>query len=588
VQRILGIITRMNEASCAGTTLRGQTEVAARALVDLFPDSSVAVFEHEPGEEHARVIGGASLPPGWRTRVVQLHDVPLLDEALQHPERVIERTKHRRRRGTAADVGDISDVAEAESGGRLQTICAAIPENGGSRYALMFVAPPVAGDSAVRAAAIEITRRLLAASAATGGADRSRMLAAIHRAKLEWEHTVDALPEIVGLLDPRQRVVRISRAVERWQLGSVRGAVGPDLHSVLHPSCPGLDCTLRASIERATIEAGRTSKASFEIADSVLKLDLAVVLNAAAGGVTEGSRERLPRMVFMVADVTSLRRAERELKSLNHTLEQRVQARTSELLAANRALRGEVERRREAERSLRRSTRDLEALSERLMNAQEAERKRIAQDMHDSVGQTLSAIKYSLERSQVLSRRAAPDEASDVIEVAIGRVQRLMDEVRTISMNLRPALLDDLGAASAVRGLCRDWQDVYRGIEVETDIAVQDAEIPPILVTNVFRAVQESLNNVARHAAAQHVCVSMRIMAGVLTVAVRDDGAGFAIDADSSPTAGTRGLRGLHERAERTGGRCEVSSAPGRGTTVQLEWPVAAGQAAHLANARLN
>jgi signal transduction histidine kinase len=594
VQRILGIISRMNEASCAGMALRGQTEVAARALVDLFPKSFVAVFERYPGDSQAHLIGGANLPPAWRARSVQLHDVPLLDEALQYPERVIERTKHRLRRGTAADVGDIGGVANMEIDGRLQTICAAIPESGGSRYALMFVAPPAPNDTPVREAAIEITRRLLAASAATGESDRALMLAAIHRAKLEWEHTADALPEIVGLLDARRRVVRISRAVERWQLGTVRSAIGHDLHSVLHPSCPGLDCALGASLELATIESSRTSKACFEIADSVLKLDLAVVLNAGAGdagdtgGGGEDLRERWPQMVFIVANVSSLRSAERELKLLNHTLEQRVESRTRELLDANRTLRGEVERRREAETSLRRSTRDLEALSERLMNAQEAERKRISQDMHDSVGQTLSAIKYSLERAQLLSRREAPDEASGVIEVAIGRVQRLMEEVRTISMNLRPALLDHLGAASAVRGLCRDWQDVYRGVEVETDIAVEDAAIPPILVTNVFRAVQESLNNVARHAAAQHVHVSMRITAGVLTVAVRDDGAGFTIDDESSPTAGTRGLRGLHERAARTGGRCEVSSAPGLGTTVQLEWPVAAGQAAQLANARLN
>jgi signal transduction histidine kinase len=590
VQRILGIIARINEASCAGMALRGQTEVAARALVDLFPKSCVAVFERDPGDSQAHVIGGANLPSGWRTRSVRLHDVPLLNEALQYPERVIERTKHRLRRGTAADVGDVGDVANVEIDGRLQTICAAIPEIGGSRYVLMFVAPPAPNDTPVREAAIEVTRRLLAASAA-GGADVERMPAAIHRAKLEWEHTVDALPEIVGLLDARRRVVRISRAVERWQLGTVRNAIGRDLHAVLHPSCSGLDCPLGAALDLATSESSRTLKAGFEIADSVLKLDLAVVLNAGArdaGGGGEVLRERWPQMVFIVVNVTSLRTAERELKSLNHTLEQRVESRTSELVTANRTLRGEVERRRDAERSLRRSTRDLETLSERLMNAQEAERKRIAQDMHDSVGQTLSAIKYSLERAQLLSRREAPDEASGVIEVAIGRVQRLMDEVRTISMNLRPALLDDLGAASAVRGLCRDWQDVYRGIEVETDIAVEDAEIPSILVTNVFRAVQESLNNVARHAAAQRVHVSMRIMAGVLTVAVRDDGAGFTIDGESSPAAGTRGLRGLHERAARTGGRCEVSSALGRGTTVRLEWPVAAGQAAQLANASLN
>ena len=222
------------------------------------------------------------------------------------------------------------------------------------------------------------------------------------------------------------------------------------------------------------------------------------------------------------------------------------------------------------------------------MNAQEAERKRIAQDLHDSVGQMLSAIKYSMEQAQLLSRREAPDKAGEVIDVAIQRVRLLMDEVRSISMNLRPALLDDLGAASAVRGLCRDWQDVYRNIEVETDIAVADADIPTLLLTTVFRAVQESLNNVARHASAQRVVVSVGIEDGVLKVAIRDDGVGFRIDDEDSPCRGGRGLRGLRERAVRTGGRCEVSSAPGRGTTVELAWPVATGQAAHLANASLN
>jgi signal transduction histidine kinase len=384
----------------------------------------------------------------------------------------------------------------------------------------------------------------------------------------------------VGLLDSRWRIVRISRAVERWRLGSVQGSIGRGLHSVLHAVCTDADCALAASLELAGRELIRSGRASFEIADADSAFDLIVSLDAVP--------RRPHRCVFTVRNVTSLRCAEREARALNHTLEQRVAERTSELLAINGVLRSEVHRRREAEKSLRRSTRDLEALSERLMNAQEAERKRISQDMHDSVGQMLSAIKYSLERAQVLSRREAPDQASDVIEVAIQRVQRLMDEVRSISMNLRPALLDDLGAASAVRSLCRDWQDVYHAIEVETDIAVSDGDIPPVLVTSVFRAVQESLNNVARHAAAQRVLVSIRVDDGVLKVSIRDDGVGFAIDGDNSPTAGTRGLRGLRERAARTGGCCEVSSAPGRGTTVQLEWPVAAGQAAHLANASLN
>jgi signal transduction histidine kinase len=232
--------------------------------------------------------------------------------------------------------------------------------------------------------------------------------------------------------------------------------------------------------------------------------------------------------------------------------------------------------------------RDLEALSERLMNAQEAERKRISQDLHDSVGQTLSVVKYSLERAQILSRRGDPDEAVGLVDVVIGRVQRLMDEVRAISIDLRPTSLDDLGAASAVRDLCRDWQDVYRGVDVAIDIGVADADIPGILATNVFRAVQEALNNVARHAAANHVQIAMRITDGQLAVSVHDDGLGFDLERANNGNGGTRGLRGLRERAENTGGRFKVTSAPGQGTKVELDWPVTTGQAARLANASLN
>jgi signal transduction histidine kinase len=107
-------------------------------------------------------------------------------------------------------------------------------------------------------------------------------------------------------------------------------------------------------------------------------------------------------------------------------------------------------------------------------------------------------------------------------------------------------------------------------------------------VTNVYRAVQESLNNVARHAEARRVEVSMRILAGMLAVKISDDGVGFGIHDGKDPISGTRGLRGLKERAESSGGRFDISSTPGCGTMIQLEWPVASGHAARLASASIN
>ncbi|MBV8464104.1 MAG: PAS domain-containing protein, partial [Acidimicrobiales bacterium] len=130
----------------------------------------------------------------------------------------------------------------------------------------------------------------------------------------------------------------------------------------------------------------------------------------------------------------------------------------------------------------------LEAFAAQLLAGQEEERKRISQDLHDSVGQNLSAVKYSLERAALLLRREASEDAGAILDASVTRVRRVMDEVRSISMDLRPALLDHFGAASAVRDLCRDWQSVYRSISVETQIAVSDEDIPAELVTNVFRA----------------------------------------------------------------------------------------------------
>jgi signal transduction histidine kinase len=577
VRRVVDLIADITSGCQDSVTMRDAAGVASAKLVELFPGSSAVVFEREPLNDVVRAVAGANIPSAWQMRAVHLGEVPLLEEALRRPESLIKGPAHQARR----------------SGPAMQAICAAIPDPVEPLYMILFLAPDDAADAENREIAVAAVRHLLGASAAiaNGNAERSRTLAAIHHAKVEWELTADALAEVVGLLDGRGRIVRISRALERWGLGDVRTAIGRNLHDVLHPDCAAGDCALRTSLAHAWPEFNAASFASFEYADAVLGLDLIVAFQPASPSMGAFASAPWRRVAFAVTNVTSLRRAERDLTALNRTLEQRVAERTAEITATNRALRDEVARRDEAERSLRSSQLELQALSERLMSAQEEERKRIAQDLHDSVGQSLSAIKYSLERAQVLARRDEIKEAADGLEAAVARVQRVMDDVRGISMNLRPALLDDLGAASAVRWLCREWHDVYHDIDIEADIDVSDTEIPPALGTTVFRSVQESLNNVARHASAHRVQVRMRLEAGTLSVTVVDDGSGFSINGDVRRLAerpGLQGLRGLRERAERTGGRCEVASEPGRGTTVCLEWPVAPGQAAREANVRLN
>ena len=580
MRRLVNLVTQLSAACDSAVTVRRLADVACRALVDTFPGSLAVVFEREPNLDTLRAVAGANIPEAWQMRAVHLHEVPIIGEALREPARVVQSAAKRRATSTPS------------APGAMQAFCGAVPDPVAPVYVLLFLAPPVAQEQELRQVAVETTRRMLGVSAAltAGDAERSRTLSAIYHAKIEWERTADALPEVVGLLDRRRRIVRVNRSLERWMLGTVQDSLGHDLHAVLHPSCGDANCPFRAQLDRAIDALEQQDETKFELSDPMLGLDLAFEFRIASDPSGAPSRP-WQRVAFVVSNVTSLRHVERNLKNLNQTLENRVGERTAELTATNRALRDEVARRRDAEESLRSSQRELEGLSERLMTAQEEERKRIAQDLHDSVGQSLSAIKYSLERAQVLARRQDTKGAADVVESAVERVQRVMEEVRGISMNLRPAILDDLGAASAVKSLCRDWHEVYGEIAIDALIDVEDGDIPPMLGTNVYRAVQESLNNVARHAGAHRVQVGMRLEDGTLLVTVQDDGSGFAINGDVRRLIDRpelRGLRGLRERTERSGGRCMVSSAPGRGTLVRLEWPVITGTAARQANASLN
>jgi signal transduction histidine kinase/PAS domain-containing protein len=575
VRRIVELISQIF-ASGPGMTLRATAEVALAAVASQFPGSGAVLLERDSRvPETMLVIAGVNVPEGWRARKIPLSELPFVSEALAARERTVTGTTWLR----------LKDRREM-----LQVICGAVPTPGEPLYVVALVGGCVKDEISTYVDTLEVVRRLLSWSPPPAGSQRARILAAIVDAKQEWERTADALPELVGLVDRSRRVLRINRALERWSLGTVQDAVGRDVHRVLHPRCDGAHCDLNLLLEGAFEKLACAPTASFELADPVCEMDLVVVLNTAADSSAPVGPGSWENAALIVSNVTSLRRAERELKLLNRALEQRVADRTARLTGINRALREEIARRRAAEESLRDSKVELEALSDRLVNAQEEERKRIAQDLHDSVGQGMSAIKYSLERASLLAHRDKADQAVHVVDNAIERTQGVIDEVRAISMNLRPAALDDLGAVSAIRSFCRDWREVYNTVVVKADIAVTDQDIPPSIVTNVYRAVQESLNNVARHAHARCVWVSMRISSGKLVVKIRDDGVGF--DVHTREVRGRRpallGLRGLKERTERSGGCCTVTSAPGKGTTVRLEWPVAIGRAARDANARLN
>ena len=379
--------------------------------------------------------------------------------------------------------------------------------------------------------------------------------AAITRAKQEWECTVDALTEVVCVLDASRNIVRVNRAIETWCLGRVREVQGRNLHALLHPACIPGSCELWRQIDRAWDTLLVSGAADFKLNDPVLGRGLEATLRAmnaaAADGAPRGGAELV---VFVLSDITELQKIQADLQAMNDQLETRIEARTRELNA---------------------SRDELSMLSGQLMTAQENERKRIAQELHDGIGQSLGAIKYSLERAVEMSRGEAVSACRELLKTTVVRVQQTLESTRSIAMNLRPSLLDDLGAVSAVRWFCREFNEVYAPLRIHTDLAVTDGVVPEALATPIFRTVQESLNNVARHAQASNVFVSMRSSDSELSLEISDDGIGFDPQKmRSASSEGGHGLSGLRERASKTGGTFSLRSRRGCGTVVRVGWPL--------------
>jgi signal transduction histidine kinase len=400
---------------------------------------------------------------------------------------------------------------------------------------------------------------------------------AIARAKQDWESTADTLPHVICLLDERRKAMRVNRGIETWHLGRVNQVIGRDMHDLLHPGGCASGCTLRALLDDAWDHTQNGTSTEFETFDSGLNRNVSVALRPISGDPSGRRSAGHARAVMVVADVTPLHIARAELERMNEGLEARVLARTEELESANRDLQNEIVRRESAEDALRRSSGELELLSQQLIKAQDNERRRISQELHDSVGQSLSAIKYSLERAAELHRQARHGDTQPLLIRTIERVQETITDIRSIAMDLRPSVLDDLGVASALAWLCREFRETYTRVDVCAHIPASDEDIPQRLATTIFRCAQELLNNVAKHAKARHVRITLIRDAPWVTLTVSDDGVGLpAADASGSFGPLGHGIRNLRERTQMTGGKLTLSGNEGPGTRARIDWLLSA------------
>lgn len=209
-----------------------------------------------------------------------------------------------------------------------------------------------------------------------------------------------------------------------------------------------------------------------------------------------------------------------------------------------------------------------------LIEAQEVERRRIARELHDVVGQALAAVKFRLEAARLAGD---PTEVATHVEEAAGIVEQVLGQVRGFALELRPAVLDDLGLAPALRWhldrLSR--RAGFRGRLVSNELVQR---FHPEVETACFRVAQEALANVARHARASKVTVELRVRGDDLELWIRDDGVGFDVRAALLRAAGgeSMGLSTMRERVQLLGGEIEIASAARRGTRLWARFPKAA------------
>lgn len=340
-------------------------------------------------------------------------------------------------------------------------------------------------------------------------AERKKSQERLFRAAQEWQTTFDTTNDAILVLDERHRILRSNKTAESLFQCSRDGLIEQYCWKVVHGAeQPVEDCpVLRAknSLRRETLEQQRDGKWFEVIADPVLD-----EVGKYAGAV------------HIISDITARRQAEERIRQLVQHLE----------------------------------------------TVREEECKRLSRELHDDIGQILTALKIDLllVEKECVCAGAVKQKITDMCKLLKEGIQ----SVHSLCRRLRPGALDDLGLKEAVVGLVDDWQR-RTGIECRVDADIPDEDLPEIIRTCAFRIIQESLTNVFRHAHASRAEVRLIYERNRFCFFVADNGCGIAPDADKKPDS--FGLLGMRERVEALNGELHIRSTPA-GTTIEVTIPL--------------
>jgi len=229
----------------------------------------------------------------------------------------------------------------------------------------------------------------------------------------------------------------------------------------------------------------------------------------------------------------------------------------------------DITERKKAQTALRESEERNRYLSSQLLVAQEAERRRIAGEIHDGIGHGLVNMKHLIEPLLTWMRREGPEAEVKRLEIFTSMLDNTTAEVKRMQQNLRPSLLEDVGLLVTIGWLCREFGEAHPTIRIDQDITIEEKEIPSSLKVVIFRIVQEALNNVAKHSKATLVRLSLNRASKGIGLTISDNGQGF--DVKETPRNGL-GLVSMRERAELSRGAFSMESVKEKGTTLRITW----------------
>lgn len=377
--------------------------------------------------------------------------------------------------------------------------------------------------------------------------------------------------QIVVLLDNETRVLSVNRSLAGNKFDSISEFAPRRIHGQLHPACDG-KCRFNEMWGKAWSSLKHRDSIEWELDDTKMSRLFRLNLSKLPVPRNEDPFRQQSYKLLTITDITKYRHeyitlVEQQQALIRLLMAQGLNSDSSDGQpfdedgdTGNRLMAGYLK----TERSL----------SRQLVRAQEKERKRIASELHDGIAQIIGAVKFKIENSVAKIAHQYPDLDLSYLNGVVADIKDLADEVRRISNNLSPSMLENFGIRVAIEWLCEEFRAQNRDLTVDCDCRVDEDGTPDSIKVAVYRVAQEAFNNIAKHASATHVSVSLESVDGRVTFHIEDDGAGFDkqdVQRGYDGKAGL-GLRSMQERVEATGGDFSVGSVPGDGVVICANW----------------